>query len=107
MSLFDATQITLERALAGTALRQEALAGNLANVNTPGYRRRDVSFHDALAGARPVIAEDPAAVMRADGSTVDPDAENAQMARNGLEHEALAAVAKARIAILRSAMGTR
>ena len=35
----------------GAAQRQTALAGNLANANTPGYQRVDVDFHSALGRA--------------------------------------------------------
>lgn len=35
----------------GTAVRNAALAHNLANVNTPGYRRRDVDFMQDLRSA--------------------------------------------------------
>ncbi|BDG59346.1 flagellar basal body rod protein FlgB [Caldinitratiruptor microaerophilus] len=41
----------LERALGASALRQQALAQNLANVNTPGYKALRVTFEDALASA--------------------------------------------------------
>ena len=51
MDLFDTTQIGLERALSGSSLRQQAIAQNIANVNTPGYRRQDVDFQSALAAA--------------------------------------------------------
>lgn len=117
MDLFDTTQIGLERALSGAALRQEAIATNLANVNTPGYRRQDVNFADALqrafsAGSRtmvedvaPAVAVDSTAPIRADGSTVDVDKEAATQAENGLQYQALSAVIKSRTAILRSAMG--
>ncbi len=44
--------------------------------------------------------------MRADGSTVDVDAESAKLAANALEHQAAVQVAHARIGILKSAMGT-
>jgi flagellar basal-body rod protein FlgB len=37
------------RALTGLARRQEAISGNLANVDTPGYRPRQVEFEAALA----------------------------------------------------------
>ena len=114
MSLFDTTQITLERALSGASLRQEALASNLANVNTPGYQRRDVDFHDALRGALAggdpsaaqfAVTTDPSAPVRADGGTVDPDVESATLAKNGLEYETLTTVAKARLSILEAAIG--
>jgi flagellar basal-body rod protein FlgB len=116
MELFDTTQIGLERALSGASLRQQAIAQNLANVNTPGYRRQDVDFASALhaawdQGAHKVesvdaaVQTDQSAVMRADGSSVDLDTEAAAQAQNGLQYEAIAAVVKSRTAILRSAIG--
>jgi flagellar basal-body rod protein FlgB len=41
-----------ERALDRTSLRQRVLAHNLANVNTPGYQRRDVPFENHLKAAQ-------------------------------------------------------
>ena len=116
MELFDTTQIGLERALSGAAARQSALAENLANVSTPGYRRKDVDFQgtlraafaagrDGVEAAEPVTYADPAAAARQDGNTVDADAENAALARNGLEYEAFASVMKARTDVLRAAIG--
>ncbi|MBX5470331.1 MAG: flagellar basal body rod protein FlgB [Thermoleophilaceae bacterium] len=115
MNLFDTTQVGLEKALEGAALRQQALAGNLANVNTPGYQRRDVDFHGALRaafedGADPQAASfsvqtDPTAAMRADGNSVDPDVEAARLAENALEYQALVSVMRGRIDILEAAMG--
>jgi flagellar basal-body rod protein FlgB len=116
MDLFDTTQIGLERALSGSSLRQQAIAQNIANVNTPGYRRQDVDFASALHAAwdqgtpkveavDPAVETDPSAVMRADGSSVDIDTEAANQAKNGLQYEAISAVMKTRTAILRSAIG--
>lgn len=122
MQLFDTTQLALEVALRGTSLRQQAIAQNIANVNTPGYRRQDVSFEDALGSAlrandrRGValtgqggiqIRADASAAVRADGNSVDMDSEAAGQARNGLQYEALVAVAKARTTIIQTAIGTR
>lgn len=116
VTLFDTTQIGLERALTGASLRQATLTGNVANANTPGYRRQDVDFHAALRGAmgegRDAVervtfsaAPDASAVFRADGNGVDIDTEAANLARNGLEYEGLVTVARSRMDILRSAMG--
>jgi flagellar basal-body rod protein FlgB len=116
MDLFDTTQIGLERALSGASLRQQAIAQNLANVNTPGYRRQDVDFASALHAAwdegshevetvDATVRTDQSAVMRADGSSVDIDTEAAAQAKNGLQYEAVAAVIKSRTAIMRSAIG--
>jgi flagellar basal-body rod protein FlgB len=116
VELFDTTQLALSKAIEGAAARQQAIAGNLANVDTPGYRRVDVDFHqtlrDAMASGDVSSAaftpqRDAAAPVRPDGSTVDPDVESAAQARNGLEYEALVQLAKARVDILESAMGVR
>jgi len=43
--------------------------------------------------------------MQADGNSVDIDVEQANLAKNGLEYEALVSVANARLGILKAAMG--
>ena len=116
VTLIDNTQLGLERAISGASMRQSVLANNLANAETPGFRRMDLDFHGALAMA--MKSTDAATIeatnftpqqdgqtMRADGNGVDVDTESAAMAKNGLEYEALVSVAKARISILQSAMG--
>lgn len=100
----------------GAAARQQAIAQNLANVDTPGYQRVDVDFHstlrDAMASGGSALKDatfspqrDASAQVRADGSTVDPDVEAAAQARNGLEYETLVQVSKARVDIIEAAMG--
>jgi flagellar basal-body rod protein FlgB len=96
------------------------LASNVANANTPGYRRQDVDFHSTLQAALSqgskageAVAHvtafsattDASAPMQADGNSVDIDVEQANLAKNGLEYEALVSVARGRIDILKAAMG--
>ena len=55
----DPTRIPLfdlaEKRLAWTVQRQNVLASNIANVNTPGFQGRDVeSFSKVLDGLKPV-----------------------------------------------------
>jgi flagellar basal-body rod protein FlgB len=117
---FDTTQLALERAIEGAGKRHEALAANLANANTPGYQRVDVDFHGALATAMGAGDESRTALeglsfsptkdasagaTRADGSTVDVDAESAKLAANALEQQAAVQVLHARLGILKAAMG--
>jgi flagellar basal-body rod protein FlgB len=116
MTIFDTTQLALERAISGATLRNSVLANNIANVDTPGFQPSDVDFHSALQGA---LDRGPAAVaglqvtpesgppvaLRADGNGVDPEAEAAKLAENGLELNALVSVAASRVQIMRSAMG--
>jgi flagellar basal-body rod protein FlgB len=117
--LFDTTQLALERTISGAAQRHEALAANIANATTPGYRRVDVDFHGALSAAMGAsdahdavervgfsTQADPAVgAVQADGSGIDIDAESAKLAANALEQQAAVSVHRARTAILRSAMG--
>lgn len=100
----------------GAAMRETLLTNNLANVETPGYKRQDVDFHATLAAAlqsaqpldsvsfQPVTYQQS---VRADGNGVEPDQESANLAENGLEYQALTQVMSARNAILQYAMGTR
>jgi flagellar basal-body rod protein FlgB len=42
------TSQVMNKALDGLSKRHKAIASNLANVDTPNYKRRDVSFEGAL-----------------------------------------------------------
>ncbi|MGE0042574.1 MAG: flagellar basal body rod protein FlgB [Vicinamibacterales bacterium] len=70
----DATLIAaLRRHLTGAVARQTVSAGNLANLDTPGYRTREAQFGDALqeqimAGAR-MKATDARHLQGADTTT--------------------------------------
>src|SRR3954454_24915212 len=107
--------MALGAAMRGASARQQALADNLPNVDTPGYVRKDVDFHSALSaavgdggdvGAMAFTAQpDATAAARQDGNTVDVDAESSALSQNALESEALARVSATRIDILKSAMG--
>jgi flagellar basal-body rod protein FlgB len=48
---FGPTVDLLNNAVDGASRQQEQIANNLANVNTPNYRRSTVSFKDALAAS--------------------------------------------------------
>lgn len=129
----DLTTDVLVAALRGTEARNAAIANNIANAETPGYKRLDVSFEAALAEAvthdREATSRDPrlpelpfaaapsevsdstAAVrsvdtttMRADGSNVDPDNEMAQLSANQLAHQTIAALLDKRLGQFRTAI---
>lgn len=106
MELFDTTFRTLDLALGAAGKRQEVLANNLANVNTPGYKRLDVNFDaelakaldakrsgddgDAISSLRPTVSADASAIsVRADGNSVDVDQEMAFLAENNIRYNAL------------------
>ncbi len=59
---FGSTVDMLTNAISGADLQHGAIAQNIANVNTPNYRRQTVSFKDALAAAEgePLASDDMA-----------------------------------------------
>lgn len=100
----EMTLAILQRALQAAALRQAVLAHNVANANTPGFKRSRVDFESHLqaalaaraagepadpAGVAPVVAVEPGSVGRADGNNVDIELEMTQMAVNQIWHAAL------------------
>jgi flagellar basal-body rod protein FlgB len=52
MKLFDTTLGKLESALDRRLERQNVLAGNIANLDTPGYLPRELDFEKAMAAAQ-------------------------------------------------------
>jgi flagellar basal-body rod protein FlgB len=118
VGLFDVTQIALERALSGAGQRQQILANNLANADTPGFKRTDLDFHSqlatALAGTNstaqlsslPFTTQtDTSSSMQADGNNVDVDTEMSKLSQNALDYQSLVAIANARLKMLSIAIG--
>ena len=49
MTIFDPTVTMMEKALDVISIRHQATAQNIANINTPGYKRTEVAFPTVLA----------------------------------------------------------
>jgi flagellar basal-body rod protein FlgB len=47
----DVASSSLRVAVAGLSARQNAIANNIANIETPGYKARKVKFEEALSQA--------------------------------------------------------
>lgn len=81
----------LTRYLDLAADQMKVTAGNLANVDTPGYKTQgmdfDAEFGRALHGetSPPVLTDVEGLVARPDGNTVSLDKESMQMARTQME----------------------
>ncbi len=61
MKITDRTLAVLEKSLDLRARNQQVIAGNMANVDTPGYSARKLSFEDDLQQAlkRPEMSTKP------------------------------------------------
>ena len=110
----DTTLCFQEQALKLGAQRQQLIASNIANADTPGYKAVDLNFAEALkraqantpnavvlqtsapghiapSSAQNVLAQttySTASQPAQDGNTVDMDAERAQFADNSVRYEA-------------------
>ena len=105
----------LKQALNTGSAQVQAIANNMANVNTPGYKRKDVSFANVLDDAQndlqmvtlkktdprhmdtddsppPSVnfVTDTSGSMRADGNNVDIDAESSRLAAASIYYQGAA-----------------
>lgn len=85
--LFSQQLNNLQNAMGRTTERQAMLTGNLANANTPGYKRKDMDFNIVLdaemhpSDVRMQEMRDRQAQMRSDRSSIRLDGSNVDMER--------------------------
>jgi flagellar basal-body rod protein FlgB len=86
----------LENYLALTDQRATVIASNMANVDTPGYRTKDIDFQHELAramsapeGSAPRVAvKDVSGLLeRPDGNNVDVDRESLNLSETQLQYQ--------------------
>lgn len=97
----NSSYVAAKKMLDVTSMRHEAIASNLANVETPNYKRLDVakSFESQLSQAvaskdnaqinaiQPELSVDTSAVTgRTDGNTVSLEDEMLKLDQNMVEH---------------------
>lgn len=80
-----------ERALALRAYRQEIIASNIANADTPNYKAVDIDIKEALNNRTP-LSEVPIKYQinkspGVDGNTVDMDIERQKFSQNAIMYE--------------------
>ncbi len=94
-----------KRLLDASVMRQEAIAANIANAETPGYKRVDLapsfaselrakmeagSFSAGAANLQPALVQDRnARSVRPDGNNVEVERELLEMNRNSVDHQFL------------------
>jgi flagellar basal-body rod protein FlgB len=120
----------LEKGLDATSLRHRVLANNLANVETPNFKRSEVSFEAELKDRLreknclplvrthpkhrpniqpisqivPSIKTDASQTMRNDGNNVDVEAEMAKLSINTIQYNTLIQQLGSHFSRLRSAI---
>ena len=105
MNWLDSIPINLmNKDLDGLWTRQQAISDNIANVETPGYKSKYVSFEDQLKeqlsedsgsrsdlidqikSTRPLTAVSDDESLRLDGNNVDVEQQNVEFARTQLNY---------------------
>ncbi|MFJ7735238.1 flagellar basal body rod protein FlgB [Lysinibacillus sp. NPDC097287] len=111
MNLFGGTISSLENGLSYATLNQKTIANNIANVDTPNYKAKDVSFKNMLeeeqrssisayrtderhydfsiTQSTPGVSNIDNLRYRNNGNAVDMDAQQAKMAENQIYYNAL------------------
>ena len=115
MSVTPAQFELLHQLLDAAGLRQKTLGQNIANVNTPGYKRLDIAFEEQLArqlirsnelpvGLDPKVIHTQGLAERADGNNVDIDMEMGQLSKNSLLYQTYAQILTSKLSMMRSAI---
>jgi len=90
----------IDAGIRAESFRQKAIANNVANMETPGYRRIDVKFEELLAKAldssgsvdlskiKALIYQPKETPVKSNGNDVNLEAEVGEMVKNTLRHKA-------------------
>ena len=116
----------LQKGLNASGMRHQVLSNNVANIDTPNFKRSDVDFQVVLgaalgeeSGKLPMkltspkhlhgfedgsgsgIVTDHSTSLRNDGNNVDVDREMANVAENGLYYNSLTRTISSQLGLLR------
>lgn len=126
--IFDATSGLLAQVMQVRERQTEVIAGNLANIDTPGYRARELPFEDALQAAMgnssilslsrthpahlplqqggdalaALVGEAPTVLDGFDRNTVDLDREMAKLTTAGMAYESAVEMFRKRVSMLKT-----
>ncbi|HEY8910312.1 MAG TPA: flagellar basal body rod protein FlgB [Desulfosporosinus sp.] len=116
----------LQKGLEASSMRQKVLSNNVANIDTPNFKRSDVDFQAILGaalggnsgalamkttspkhipgvavGGGSGVVTDQSTSLRNDGNNVDVDSEMSKVAENGLYYSSLTRAISSQLGLLR------
>lgn len=113
MKILVSDQQVMEAALQMRSMRAQILAGNIANVDTPGYIGRDIDFDRALAEqlttadrSQPDAAVTAEASLRPDSNNIDLNEQLAKSYQNSLDYVATLKLYSDSVSRIREATST-
>lgn len=88
--------------------RQQLVAGNIANADTPGYRTKDIDFQfefmSQMEGGAPNVIEAPGLAIKNDGNNVVMERESRLLAENAMRFNLVSSLLRREIHNVRSAI---
>ncbi|MCU1360326.1 MAG: flagellar basal-body rod protein FlgB [Ilumatobacteraceae bacterium] len=108
----DGVTTALHMAINGLDARQQAISGNVANLETPDYHARSVNFEDSLRAAiedgdptkMSMKVDESLAATRANGNNVNIDFELLAGDKNNLAQTLVVQALNAKYSLLRTAI---
>lgn len=102
----------IKAGLDATELRGRVIANNIANINTPNYKRKYVTFEETLDDSinkKPKIEvkTDKDSAMREDGNNIDLENEKVNQASTTLEYNALITLTNIKLGMTRNVITGR
>jgi len=115
MNLTGAQNDLLVKLMSASSKRAEVIANNIANQNTPGFKRRVLAFEELLTKAldrggrdllsiEPQLTVDEASPQGSDGNNVNIELEMDAMRQNRLMYETYASILASRFEVLRASI---
>jgi flagellar basal-body rod protein FlgB len=88
--------------------RQKLVVSNLANIDTPGYKTKDIDFQfeflSLSPGQAPNVVDTPDLVVKSDGNNVSLDREARLLSENALRFNVASNLIRAQLKIVESAI---
>jgi flagellar basal-body rod protein FlgB len=88
--------------------RQKLVASNIANIDTPGYKSKDIDFQfeflSLLHGEPPNVIDTPGLQTKNDGNNVSLDRETRLLAENSMRFNMAESLLRSQIQMVRTAI---
>jgi len=119
--VFDRTLQMIEDRLSLSSTNQKLISSNLANINTPGYRAKELSFENTLrqsleeqvlqmvrSNSNHMAPDEPLQAMRSpevvETGPVDLDTQMVALSKNSIEYQHMVGILNKKFTMLKSAI---
>lgn len=109
--MIDGITNQLERYMDLLSARQKLVVSNIANIDTPGYKTKDIDFQfeflnagGGTSGQGPNVLDAPGLVTKSDGNNVSLDREARLLAENALRFSVASSLMKSELKSVESAI---